>query len=403
MRRERLVIIGNGMATTRLLEELLGQDAQRLHITVISAEAGGGYNRILLSPWLCDEKSDAQVHTHPEAWYAEHGIHLITADAVTRVDSHNRCVRTVSGRHVLWDHLVFATGSQAARLSIPGADLPAVYVLRDWQDAQRLRQRSALGGRCVVIGGGLLGLEAAWALARAGVQVTVVHNSAWLMNRQLDAQAGALLASSLASAGISLVTCAHSAAFLASPEGQLQALQLSDGRVLDCDFALMSLGIRPEIRLAQATGLHCQRAICVDGWLQTSHAQIYALGECCEIDGEGFGLVAPIYQQAAILAKRLLQLPTAGFVSKTLPTRLKISGLQVFAAGDVHAAEDARNLIWSDPIAGHYRRLIFQDGQLHAAVLVGVVEDGGVCADLIAQASPVASPERLALAAGAVA
>lgn len=402
MDRPHLIIIGNGMAATRLLEELSARQAP-FRCTVIGEEAAPGYNRILLSPWLAGEKADDQLVTHPPAWYAERGIILHRGDPVVALDLPARQLRTASGLSMHWDELVLATGSRALRLPLPGADLPGVLAFRSWQDTIAMRAQARPGAPAVVIGGGLLGLEAAYGLNRLGMQVTVVHNMAWLMNRQLDAEAGGFLADALRARGIRLQLAASSTHFDADENGRLCALALADGTRIPAEMAVMALGIVPEVSLARAAGLSCQRAIEVDPWLRSSVPGVSALGECCQIHGELFGMVAPIQQQARVLADRLCRRDSAGYQPEVLPTRLKVSGIDLFSAGNLDALADCRSVAWRDPRAGHYRRLWLREGRLAAAVLFGDVGDGTRYFDLIQQGARISNPTALLMGAEAAA
>lgn len=401
----RLLIIGNGMAATRLLDELLVRGVPGSDMAVVGEESAPGYNRINLSPWLAGEKSLAQLITHEAAWYAEQGIALYSGDSVAEVRLAAREAVLASGQVLGYQQLVFATGSRATRLSIPGHDLAGVHVFRNLVDAEMIAERALAGQRAVVIGGGLLGLEAAWGLCQRGLRVSVVHNGEWLMNRQLDAEAGVLLAAALSARGMQVHLNARSDAFLAdSISGNaLGGLRLSQAghegvhKVLPCDLAIMSLGITPEIRVAAAAGLLCARAIRVDGWLRSSAPDVFALGECCEIDGESFGLVAPIYQQANILADTLVGTRHVGYRRIASPTRLKVSGIDLFSAGELHDLSDCQSVAWRDAERGHYRRLWFRHRQLIAAVLYGDVDDGNAFFDVIEQGMPAADPVALML------
>ncbi|MEO6698659.1 MAG: FAD-dependent oxidoreductase [Paraperlucidibaca sp.] len=408
MSSRRLLIIGNGMAATRLLDELLARGMAGADIAVVGEEDAPGYNRIALSPWLAGEKNLDQLITHDAAWYAAHGIALYRADPVLSVTTDTREARLASGRVLAWQQLIFATGSRATRLNIAGHDLAGVSVFRSLADAESIAAKAVAGQRAVVIGGGLLGLEAAWGLRQRGLSVSVVHNGDWLMNRQLDAEAGALLAQALTARGIELHLGARSEAFVSDAalnNGALTGLRLSvaagqerrQEQTVPCELAIMSLGITPEISVAAAAGAHCARAIRVDAWLRTSLKNVFALGECCEIDGESFGLVAPIYQQAKILADTLMGADSLGYRRMASPTRLKVTGIDLFSAGELHDLADCHSVAWRDAQRGHYRRLWFRHRQLIAAVLYGDVDDGGAFFDVIEQGLPVADPVALML------
>lgn len=405
--RPKLVIIGNGMAATRLLDELLtiagSADAIPYEVTVLGEEDAPGYNRILLSPWLADEINEDAVITHRFDWYKTNGLVLRTGDRVERVSLEQRCVHTVSGLQLAWDKLVFATGSRALRLPIPGVELEGVMCLRTLNEARRLKISAAGRGKAIVIGGGLLGLEAACGLLASGMKVSVVHNGEWLMNRQLDQEAGKFLANALHKRGLEIHVNANSEAFVAADSNKgsgcktVAALQMADGRHLPCDVAVMALGITPEVTLAKEAGIVCRRGIAVDNYLRSSAADVYALGECSQIGNEMFGLVAPIWQQASVLAKRLCRINCEAWQSEVLPTRLKVSGIEVFSAGDLENVEACESLIWRDTNAGHYRRFWLRNGRLQAVVMVGSAEQGNECFDLIQQQIRIDDPVSLML------
>lgn len=391
--RRNLLVVGNGMAATRLLEELLRRAPKRYRITVVGAEPEPGYNRVLLSPLLAGDSSESEVITHDRDWYRERGITLHCGDPVTALCTRTRMAHTASGRELAWDRLVLATGARAARPALPGIQLGNVIGLRTLADARWLGQRALQGGRAIVAGGGLLGLEAACALQSRGMQVTVLQRGPWLMNRQLDAEAGVLLAERLAGRGVLSRCGARMAALLGA--GAVSAVELEDGSRLGCELVVLAAGIEPETELARSAGLACERGICVDPWLRSSVEDVHALGECCQIGQELFGLVAPVYRQAQVLAAVLSGESVAGYRSDPAPTRLKVSGLEVFSAGEVAGAGEARSLAWRDPVAGHYRRLWIRAGRLVGAVLLGDTRDGNRYFDRIQAAEPVGEADRL--------
>ncbi len=390
--RPRLLIIGNGMAATRLLEELLALDIADA-ITVVGEEPQPGYNRILLSPWLAGETELRDVVTHPVSWYQQQDITLLCGDPVIAVDTGRRIAITRSGISLAWDRLVFATGSRAARLRVPGGELANVLGFRSLQDAMDIRARAPDGGRAVVIGGGLLGLEAAHGLNRLGMAVSIVHRGPWLMHRQLDQGAGEFLAATLQARGIDSLTGVETACL--QGDSRVTALVLADGRTLPCELAVVAIGIEPETALAREAGLRCDLGICTDRWLQTSVSGIYALGECCQVAGESFGMVGPIYQQAEVLARRLAGREHPGFQSAALSTRLKVSGIELFSSGDLDQLQGCRTLTWQDPFNRHYRRLWLREGKLVATVLFGDTSAGNDYHGLIIQQTAVADPQTL--------
>lgn len=417
--RPRLLVVGFGMAAGRLLQEIAQLAPGQFDITVIGEESQLAYNRILLSPLLAGESDASLLPLQSADWYRSQGIKVVTGDPVLELDVEARLALTASGSHS-WDMLVLATGSRAARLPLPGRDLDGIISLRTLNDANdvmaRMADASQPARNAVVVGGGVLGLEAACALQCRGVSTTVVHNAGWPMNRQLDSEAGEFLASTLAACGIRFISNAQCERFLAGPDGQrVTALQMGDGELLPCDLVIMAVGIAPEVALARESGLAVHRAIAVDGWLRSSTPGVFALGECCEIDGEQFGLVAPIYLQAQILAAVLQRHAQAGanasltdiapYTRQPLPTRLKVSGVHVFSAGALDglasgasrtigasgASASPRTLAWRDMDRGEYRRLWWQGECLQAAVMFGDVDDSGIYENLIERRVPVAA------------
>lgn len=403
-RTTNLVIIGNGMAASRLLSELVESDSERFNITVIGAEPGPAYNRILLSAWLSGAMSDDEITLKPRSWYLRHGINLHDNDPVMTVDTVVQRITTAQGREFDYDLLVFATGSSATRLTIPGNTIPGVMCLRSLQDARSLQQQIKADAPAVVIGGGLLGLEAACSLADQGMAVNVLHNAAWPMNRQLDAEAGARLLENLQTRGIGFIGEANCCAFENDRNGKLTATVLGDGRRINSCIAVMALGITPQITLAAQSGLHVERAIVVDGWLRSSCDKVFALGECCQLDKELFGLVEPIYKQAKVLAtvlhasargagSNIERLPR--YHHQTAPTRLKVSGVEVFSAGNLAAPAFDRSMAWRDEHRGHYRRLWWQNKRLVAAVMFGDTSNAAEVARLIEDGCQIESPRRV--------
>ncbi|TCW48239.1 nitrite reductase (NADH) large subunit [Phytobacter diazotrophicus] len=357
----RLLIIGNGMAATHLVEKLSESAADRYAITMIGDEPGHAYNRIQLSPVLGAEKAFSDTVLHDAQWYKARGIRVLTGETVTQVDVSARRVITTQ-RELTWDELVFATGSTPFIPPVPGHDLPHVHGFRRISDVQAILAGS---GPVVVLGGGVLGVEAAAGLRRHGDNVTLVNRGEWLMEQQLDAQAGGLLAAHLRERGID---CELSASIRCiTPD----SVTLTNGRVLSAGRVVMTTGVRPAITLAQASGIPCARGIVVDGQLRSAVAGVSALGECCEIAGQTWGLVAPCLQQAEILAARLLGTPEADFHWQAGGLRLKVTGIDLFSAGDVQARDG--DDIWTslDPLSGHYRRLLVRENRLCGVLLLG--------------------------------
>ncbi|MEL7300019.1 MAG: FAD-dependent oxidoreductase [Pseudomonadota bacterium] len=379
----RLVIIGAGMAAGRLLEHLVAEAAP-YEITLFNAEPRGTYNRLMLSPVLAGETTYEKTVTHDDAWYAAHGITARLGEPVTRIDRAARIVHGPRGP-VPYDRLVIATGSTPFMIPLPGHDLPGVIPYRDLEDTEQMMALSP-GREAVVIGGGLLGLEAAAGMAARGIRVTVVHLMDHLMERQLDAEAAALLKSSLEARGIRILLGAHSEAI--EGQGRVEALRLKDGRRIPCDLLCMAVGIRPATQLASEAGLDVARGIVVDDHLRTSDPSIFALGECTEHRGALFGLVAPLYDQARALADTLLGRPSA-FVQKSLATKLKVTGCDLFSAGDFAEADGREDLLFHDRAGGTYKRLILEGDRLVGAVIYGDTADGAWYFDLIQSGADV--------------
>ena len=375
---EKLVIIGSGMATAKLLE-LLDERGADFHITVIGEEPQSSYNRILLSSILSGDKAEADAVLLDNHWYHSRNVTLRTGERVAAVDTDKGGVVTERGEYIPYDRLVFATGSRAMIPDIDGTDADGVMGFRSLSDLDALRGMATNGGRAVVVGAGLLGLEAAHGLNLLGMEVTVVHRNAWPMNRQLDAEAGELLHQLLEARGIRFAMNV-SPATVNTQAGKVTGIALSDGAELAADLVLFAAGIVPRDELARAAGIHCRGAIAVNEFLQTSTENVYALGECCEIDGRTFGLVAPVYEQAACLADLLSGRPTAGYCHRETPTQLKVSGVELFSAGRLPFPEHTTSQVVRSPRQGVYRRLVFDGDRLVGAVLLGD-RSGGVWFD----------------------
>ncbi|MEH3148073.1 MAG: FAD-dependent oxidoreductase [Methylobacterium frigidaeris] len=388
---ERLVVIGNGMASLRFLERLTEAAPGRYDVTCVGAEPVAAYNRVLLSSLLGGEVDEAACTFRGLDWYAEHGITLVTGAPATAIDTTERVVRVGEGLVLPYDKLVLAVGSVPIRLPKPGMDLPGVITFRDLADVAAIRRAAVTGARAIVIGGGLLGLEAAVGLARLGVDTTLLHVMDRLMERQLDHDAAALVKAAMEARGVRVLLKADTAAV--EGDGRVEALCLADGTVLPADLVVMSVGVRPSTALAAAAGLAIGRGIAVDDSMQTSVAGIHALGECAEHRGQTYGLVEPAYEQAEVLARHLTGVPAA-YAGTALSTSLKVSGLPVFSAGLVDVPEGAEAVVWSDPEAGLYRKLVIEDGRLAGAVFVGDVAEQGWCKTLIRTGAPVSRQDR---------
>jgi NAD(P)H-dependent nitrite reductase small subunit len=380
-RKPRLVVIGNGMAAVRAIQELRGLAPQGYDITVFGAEPHGSYNRVLLSPLLSGEKRIEDIVTHPPEWYVEHGITLHRADPVTHIDRVRRRVRSRNGVEASYERLLIATGSLPILLPVPGGGLPGVITFRVLQDVDTMLAATGSRRRAVVIGGGLLGLEAASGLLQRGLDVTVVHIHPHLMEQQLDAQAADLLRGELERRGLKFRMAAETSHLCG--ETEVSGVGLADGSVLPADLVVMAVGVRPNIELAKAAGLPCDLGLLVDDTMLTNDPAIYAIGECVQHRGKTFGLVAPLLEQARVCATYLAERGTRGYHASQPSTQLRISGIQVFSAGDTCAGPGAESLVMRDPKRGIYKRLVIEQDKIRGAVLYGDVRDGGWYLDLM--------------------
>ncbi|MCL1518258.1 nitrite reductase large subunit NirB [Enterobacter cloacae] len=374
----RLVIIGNGMAATRLIASLTGRAPGRFAITVLGEEPEHAYNRIQLSPVLGGEKRPEQIRLQDDDWYRERGVTVLRGQMVLAVDVAKREIRTAQTT-LGWDELVFATGSIPFVPPIPGGDAPHVFTFRRLEDTRAIAQ---IPGPAVVLGGGVLGVETAAALAQSCDNVTLVHRGPWLMEQQLDRQAGLLLEAALAERG---VRCELSSGIAAiAPD----SVTLLNGRQVSAARVVLATGVLPNIALASASGIHCARGIVVDQQMQTSVPAISAIGECCEIDGQTFGLVAPCLAQADILAARLAGDAPVPFAHTDSGMRLKVTGVELFSAGRVTAQPE--DTVWDawDPLTRHYRRLLIHRGALAGVLLMGDCRSAATFTDLLATAAP---------------
>jgi nitrite reductase (NADH) large subunit len=370
---EPLVIIGNGMATMRLVEELSQRALGRYAIAVIGEEPRLAYNRVLLSSVLAGEVSRADVELKSAQWWRAHGVTLLYGQRATAIDADMRRVKLASGATLPFQKLVLATGSKPIRLNVPGMDMAGVVTLRDLADVAAIEKAVETHRKAVVIGGGLLGLEAAYGLAKAGLQVTVVHLMDRLMERQLDARASALLQKAVEAKGIAVVLNAETAAIKGHHRTEMVALK--DGREIAADLVVVAAGIRANADLASGAGLEVGRGIVVDDRMQTGKASIFAIGECAEHRGICYGLVEPAYEQARMLASHLSG-EAAAYEGSVLATNLKVSGVNVFSAGDFVGAPGTEQIVLTDPGLGSYKKLVIADGRLVGAVLFGDTGDG---------------------------
>jgi len=373
--KEKLVLIGNGMAGVRTLEELLKLAPEQYDITVFGGEPYGNYNRILLSPVLAGEKTIDEIMLNDEQWYADNCITLHKGKWVEDVNRARRIVRTSDGSEASYDRLIIATGSNPFIIPIPGNELDGVISFRDISDVDSMLESSRKqGGKAVVIGGGLLGLEAANGLMKQGMNVTVVHLMDTLMERQLDKPAGALLKASLEKNGMKFLMEAQTEAILGTDK--VEGIRFKEGLEIPADLVVMAVGIRPNIDLAKKIGLHFERGIVVNDTMQSFDPRVYSVGECIQHRGETYGLVAPLFEQAKVCANHLAHMGIARYQGSVSSTKLKVTGIDLFSAGDFHGDETTEELVLQDPGRGIYKKVVLKDHRIQGAVMYGDTIDG---------------------------
>ena len=395
MKKMQLVMVGNGMAGVRTLEELLKIAPDLYEITIFGAEPHPNYNRILLSPVLAGEQTLEQIVLNDWAWYAEHGITLHAGCTVTEVNRARRTVQAVRGTgetiSVPYDRLILATGSNPFMLPIPGKDLDGVLAYRDIADTQAMIDAAAQYRHAVVIGGGLLGLEAANGLMKRGMQVTVVHAGEWLLDRQLDPTAGQMLQKALQERGMAFLMQAQTEALLGNAAGRVQAVRFKDGSEIPADLVVMAVGIRPNTALAESMRLHVDRGIVVGDTMQTTtDPRIYAVGECAAHRGIAYGLVAPLFEQGRVAANHLAEFGIGRYLGSQTSTKLKVTGIDLFSAGDFMGGAGTEEIVMSDPGAGQYKKLVLKDDKLVGACLYGNTVDGSWYFQLLREGRSVA-------------
>lgn len=398
MKKFKLVLVGNGMAGIRTLEELLKIAPEHYEITVFGAEPHPNYNRILLSPVLAGEQTLEEIVLNDWNWYHDNGITLHAGYQVTEI---NRIQRTVTATNkegqtitAAYDRLVLATGSNPFILPVPGADLDGVIGYRDIADTQAMIDAAERYTQAVVIGGGLLGLEAANGLSKRGMQVSVVHVNDWLMERQLDDVAGKMLQQSLQARGLNFLMQAHTQELLGDANGRVRAVRFKDGREVPAQLVVMAVGIRPNTALAQSAHLHVDRGIVVSDTMQTvTDPRIYAVGECANHRGIAYGLVAPLFEQAKVLANHLAEWGIARYTGSLTSTKLKVTGIDLFSAGNFQGDADTETIVLRDPFApggGIYKKLVLKDNKLVGACLYGDTVDGSWYFKLLREGRSVA-------------
>ncbi|MFO1114353.1 MAG: nitrite reductase large subunit NirB [Beijerinckiaceae bacterium] len=373
--REKLVVIGNGMAGIRTVEELLDRAPDMYDIVVFGAEPFGNYNRILLSPVLAGEKKVEDIILNDDNWYSDNNIVLHKGKTVARIDRKNRKVVAADGHEEHYDRLLIATGSLPIMLPVPGRDLDGVMAFRDIADVDRMLDAAGKYKEAVVIGGGLLGLEAANGLMKKGMQVTVVHLMDVLMERQLDSEAAALLRKSLEERGMKFAMGGRTEEILGEG-GRVSGVKLADGTILPAQLVVMAIGIKPNVDIARRAGIHCDRGIVVDDTMLSYDGRIYAVGECAQHRGAVYGLVAPLFEQGKVCAVHLAKKAFASYKGSVTSTKLKVTGIDLFSAGDFSGGPGTEDIVMKDAKAGVYRRLVLRDNRIVGAVLYGDAIDG---------------------------
>ncbi|MDV7341097.1 nitrite reductase large subunit NirB [Terasakiella sp. A23] len=385
---KKLVVIGNGMAGMRCVEEILKRDAETFKITVFGNEPYGNYNRIMLSPVLSGEKTFDEIMINSTEWYEENGITLHTNAEVIEIDRENKVVKSANGIEESYDKLLIATGSSPFIIPVPGKDLEGVITFRDMKDVETMDDAISKYKNAVVIGGGLLGLEAAYGLQRRGMKATVIHLMDTLMERQLDEAAGHLLKKELEGRDIDVLTGANTKEIVGK-DGRVSKVVLEDGRQIDADLVVMAVGIRPNTTLAASADLDVERGIMVNDQLVTSDADIYSVGECVQHRGSCYGLVAPLYEMGKALADHITGKEDSAYEGSVTSTKLKVSGVDVFSAGDFSGGEDCEDIVLRDAARGVYKRVVLKDNKIQGAVLYGDTADGAWYFSLLKEAADV--------------
>ncbi|MFC4312104.1 nitrite reductase small subunit NirD [Steroidobacter flavus] len=385
--RRKLVVVGNGMAGMKVVEELLGIAGQPYDITVFGAEPVPNYNRILLSPMLAGEKRFDDIVLNPIEWYRDNGVTLHLGDPAVAIDRIRRRVRSQNGIEADYDRLLLATGSNPIVLPVPGKDLAGVVTFRDLQDVNTMLEAARTHKKAVVIGGGLLGLEAANALLKQGMQVTVVHLLETLMERQLDPVAAQLLKQSLEKRGLQFHMPAKTTAILGTD--RVRGVQFADETIIEADLVVMAAGIRPNTDLARAAGLRCDRGVLVNDTMQTFDPCVYAVGECVQHRNNTYGLVAPLYEQASVCATHLSEHGVGRYRGSMLSTHLKVTGIDLFSAGDFMGGPASEALVLRDAKRGIYKRIVIEDNKVRGAVLYGDTRDGAWYCELMSEGRDV--------------
>jgi nitrite reductase (NADH) large subunit len=375
MQKMKLAVVGNGMAGMRVVEELLKIAPDIYDITVFGDEPYPNYNRIMLSPVLANEQTIEDIILNSREWYAENNITLCTGARVNKIDRKNRVVYAEDGSSAEYDRLLLATGSKPFMLPISGADLEGVLGYRDIKDTNDMIEAAKKYKHAVVIGGGLLGLEAANGLTIQGMDVTVVHKNEWLLERQLDKTAGKMLQKSLEAKGLKFLLQKDTEQLIGK-EGRVSAIRFKDGQEIPADLVVMAVGIRPNFALAQSAGIYCDRGIVVNDTMQTYDPRVYAVGECVSHRGISYGLVAPLFDMAKVCATHLANFGIGLYKGSVTSTKLKVTGIDLFSAGDFSGGEGTEEIVLHDAVGGVYKKLVIQNDKIIGSVLYGDTTDG---------------------------
>ncbi len=375
--KQRLVVIGNGMAGMRTIEELLSASPDQYEITVFGAEPYGNYNRIMLSAVLAGDKTVEDIVINPRQWYVDNKIKLHAGEkkAVARIERGYKKVIAIDGTTASYDRLLIATGSKAILPKVEGNNLDGVISFRDILDVNKMLDYSRTHKKAVILGGGLLGLEAANCLALRGMKVMVVHSNEILLNRQLDKTAAKLLQTELEQRGIVFKMSAKLQKLVGNENKHIISAHFEDGSALACDLFITAIGVEPNMTLAKEAGLYCERGIVVNDTLQSYDPSIYAVGECIQHRGATFGSIAPLFEQAKVCANHLSAHGVAEYITLPTATKLKVTGIQLFSVGDFVGDEESESITFSDPALGIYKKLVLKANQLTGAVLYGDIAD----------------------------
>jgi len=388
MIKQKLVVVGNGMAGMRAVEELLKIAPDMYDITVFGDEPYPNYNRIMLSPVLANEQTIDDIILNSREWYADNNIALHTSARVNKIDRKARTVTAENGTTVAYDRLLLATGSKPFILPIPGADLQGVLGYRDIKDTNDMIETAKTHKHAVVIGGGLLGLEAANGLKIQGMEVTVVHKNEWLLERQLDKTSGKMLQKSLEARGLTFLLKKDTEQLIGK-DGRVVAVRFKDGQEIPADLVVMAVGIRPNYALAESAGIHCNRGIVVNDTMQTYDPRVYAVGECVSHRGIAYGLVAPLFEMAKVCATHLANFGIGLYKGSVTSTKLKVTGIDLFSAGDFMGGNDAEEILLHDAVGGVYKKLVVKDDTIIGAVLYGDTTDGAWYFQLLRDKKPI--------------